>query len=149
MKFTLPSLTFAAVRPSAPPRPTPFRLRWLAAPAALALASCAIQPVGSGLSIDQARATVPPSSPECLTSKIKPVDPFPASAIPPGLLAQAKSGLVALRYDVIGGVPKNVDVVRSSPEGLYDAAARQHLSGYRDPAGGTARGCVMTVDIKF
>ncbi len=110
------------------------------------LASCAGKP---SLSVEQARAAVPPSSSECLASKIKPVDPFPASAIAPSLLAQQQSGLVALRYDVIDGVARNVDVIRSNPPGVYDEAAKRHLARYRDPAGGSAKECVMTVDIKF
>ena len=122
---------------------------WLCLSLCLALASCATRPDQQGLPTDQSRAAVPSSSPECLASKIQPVEPFPVSAIPAALLAQQRSGLVALRYDVIAGVPRNVDVIRSSPAGVYDDAARQHLARYHDPAGGTAKDCVMTVDIKF
>ncbi len=125
-------------------------LRRLGLAACVALLAACAGPSGMADGSDgRARAAVPPSSPECLASKIKPVDPFPASALPADLLAKARTGLVALRYDVIDGLPKNIDVVSSTPPGFYDDAARRYLATYRDPKGGTARGCVMTVDIKF
>lgn len=92
---------------------------------------------------------LPVSSAECLASKIKPSEPFPASAIPESAMARRQSGWVAIRYDVVAGVAQNPAVVASSPSGLYDAAALQHAARYRDPGKATVRGCVMIIDVKF
>jgi hypothetical protein len=119
----------------------------------LALAACATtssdKPGDAVLPLDQMRAKLPHSSPECLAKKLKPADPFPASAIPPEAMAKRQSGFVAIRYDVADGVAQNLELVGSSPPGLYDAAAMQHAARYRDPGRTTVRGCVMIIDIKF
>ena len=115
----------------------------------IVLASCATRPDEKASSLEGARATLPQSSAECLAQNLKPGEPFPASAIPEAVLRKAQSGWVAMRYDVIAGVAKNVVVVASSPAGVYDAAAVQHAARYRDPSGSTVRGCIMTIDIKF
>ena len=124
------------------------------------LASCASGPGSSGsgsgspnsqayVSLEEARATLPQSSAECLAQKLKDGDPFPASAIPESALSKKQSGWVAMRYDVIAGVAQNISVVTSRPAGVYDAAALRHASRYRDPSGSTVRGCVMTIEVKF
>jgi hypothetical protein len=119
----------------------------------LTLAACATTsggpPVNASLPLDQMRAKMPHSSPECLASKLRPADPFPASAIPPDAMAKRQSGFVAIRYDVADGVAQNLELVGSSPPGLYDAAAMQHAARYRDPGRTTVRGCVMIIDVKF
>jgi len=92
---------------------------------------------------------MPHSSPECLAKQLKPAEPFPASAIPAEAMTKRLSGFVAIRYDVADGVAQNLEVVGSSPPGLYDAAAMQHAARYRDPGRTTVRGCVMIIDVKF
>ena len=109
---------------------------------ALMLASCAT-PVPSTL------AEVPQASPECLAAKLRPAAPMPASAIPDDVLRKAQSGWVAVSYDVVAGKAENIKVVASNPPGLYDPYVLRHASSYTDPTGATARGCVMTTNIKF
>ncbi len=119
----------------------------------LALVACATRgpetpaapatPAGSGA------MAMPASSPECLAAKLKPSEPFLASAIPSDVLQKRQNGWVAVRYDVLAGKPENVHVAASNPVGLYDAYALQHALRYRDAGGATARGCVMTIDVKF
>lgn len=105
-------------------------------------------------------ATVPPSaaggsaeplqeSAECKAARLKPADPMPASALTPEMLRQARSGYVSMRYDVVRGRAEHVQVVLSNPPGLYDGIAVRHAQGYRDPGGGSARGCLMTVNVQF
>lgn len=89
------------------------------------------------------------SSAQCLARRLAPGAPFPAGDIPPTAMAQRQSGSVAIRYDVVDGVARNLVVVASNPPGLYDAAALQHAARYRDPARSTVAGCVMTIDIRF
>ena len=101
------------------------------------------------VSLDEARATLPQSSAECLAQKLKSGDPFPESAIPAAALSNRQSGWVAMRYDVIAGAAQNIAVVASRPAGVYDAAAVQHAARYRDPRGSTVRGCIMTIEVKF
>jgi hypothetical protein len=95
------------------------------------------------------KADIPFSSPECLAAKLRPGEPFPASAIPQAALAQRLSGWVAIRYDVLGGAAQNLVVVGSNPAGLYDAAALQHAARYRDPGKNNVRGCVTTIEVVF
>ena len=119
-----------------------------------ALASCATGPGSTTPSqpyvlLDQARALLPLSSPECVAQNLKPGEPFPASEIPPSALSNKLSGWVAMRYDVVAGLAQNIIVVESRPTGLYDAAALKHAARYRDPKGATVRGCVMTIEVKF
>ena len=99
--------------------------------------------------LEEARASLPQSSAECLAQKLKPGDPFPESAIPASALSNRQSGWVAMRYDVIAGAAQNIAVVESRPAGVYDAAAVQHAARYRDPRGSTVRGCIMTIEVKF
>ena len=99
--------------------------------------------------LEEARATLPQSSAECLAQKLKSGDPFPESAIPAAALSNKQSGWVAMRYDVIAGAAQNIAVVASRPAGVYDAAAVQHAARYRDPRGSTVRGCIMTIEVKF
>lgn len=118
---------------------------------ALVLAACA---TGTGTGERSAApAASPPglphSSAECLAAKIKPGEPFPASAIPGDVLRKAQSGWVAIRFDLVAGRAQNVAVAASNPAGLYDSYALQHAVKYRDPGGATVRGCVMTIDVKF
>ena len=116
----------------------------------LALTACAI-PTDHRLA--QPGAAAPPARPqssaECLAAKIKPGEPFPASAIPDEVLRKQQSGWVALRFDLVAGKTQNVVVVSSNPTGVYDSYALQHAIKFRDPAGTTVRGCVMTIDVKF
>lgn len=123
----------------------------LASAAAALLAACATpQPATPPVrSLEDARASLPQSSPECLAAKLKPSEPFTAAAIPPEVLKRAQNGWVAIRYDVIAGKAQNLAVVGSQPAGLYDAAALAHAARYREPAGTTVRGCIMTIDIRF
>lgn len=126
--------------------------------ACLALAACATDPGGSrsgpgagpaGAGGGDAASNLLYSSPECLARQLKPGDPFPASAIPPAAMAARQSGMVAIRYDVVDGVPQNLAIVASQPPGLYDAAALQHAGRYRDATRTTVKGCVMTIDVRF
>lgn len=102
----------------------------------LLLAACAAPPAGRHVPIDEARPTLPHSSPECLTANLPPAEPFPASAIPEAAMARRQSGWVAVRYDVVDGVARHV-------------AGLQHAARYRAPARGTVRGCVMVIDVRF
>ena len=95
------------------------------------------------------RSNLPFSSPECLAAKLPPGESFPASAIPAAALAGRQSGVVAIRYDVVAGVAQNLQLVSSSPAGLYDAAAMQHAAKYRAPPNSTVRGCVTIIEVKF
>ena len=121
----------------------------------LALAGCATPPAGGPApavaSPAAAAAAASPlhSSPECLAARLKPSDPFPASAIPEAALARRQSGWVAVRYDVVDGVARNLVVVGSTPPGLYDAASLDHAARYRDPGRATVGGCVMHIDVRF
>jgi hypothetical protein len=129
----------------------------------MALASCATttgtntnngttavaSPPDKYLPLDESRASLPTSSPECVAQKLKSGEPFPASAIPEAALSKKQSGWVAMRYDVVAGTAQNIKVVTSRPAGLYDAAALQHAAKYKDPTGSTVRGCVMTIEVKF
>ena len=119
----------------------------------LGLAACATtsgdKPVDASTPLEQLRAKMPHSSPECLAKKLKPADPFPASAIPSEAMTKRQSGFAAIRYDLADGVAQNLELVGSSPPGLYDAAAMQHAARYRDPGKTTVRGCVMIIDVKF
>ncbi len=116
----------------------------------LLLAACAgINTREGGAQRPVDKANLPFSSPECLAAKLPPGEPFPASAIPSAALANRQNGLVAIRYDVIAGVAQNLQVVSSSPAGLYDAAAVQHAAKYRGPVSSTVRGCVTAIEIKF
>jgi uncharacterized lipoprotein YmbA len=118
--------------------------------ACLVLAACATPPAADRyFPLDEARAGLPYSSPECLAKKLKPVDAFPAASIPAAALSNRQSGWVAIRYDLAAGVPWRVEVVGSSPPGLYDGAALQHVGRYRDSTKTTVAGCVTLIDVKF
>ena len=95
------------------------------------------------------RTNIPFSSPECLAAKLPAGEPFPASAIPASAQANRQSGLVAIRYDVVAGAAQNLQIVTSSPAGVYDAAAMQHAAKYRAPTSATVRGCVTVIEVKF
>ena len=123
---------------------------FLLAALGLCLAACAGTKVGDASAPQGAeRSNLPFSSAECLAAKLPPGEPFPASAIPAAAQANRQSGLVAVRYDVIAGVAQNLQVVSSSPVGLYDAAAMQHTAKYRAPTSVTVRGCVTIIDVTF
>lgn len=116
----------------------------------LFLAACAGTKVSdrdAPLAVD--KANLPFSSPECLAAKLPPGEPFPASAVPAAAQANRQSGLVAIRYDVVSGAAQNLQVVSSSPAGLYDSAAMQHAAKYRAPINSTVRGCVTVIEVKF
>ncbi len=115
----------------------------------LLLAACASAPTGGDSSTPISKANIPFSSPECLAAKLRQGEPFPASAIPAAALANRQSGWVAIRYDVLAGRAQNLAVVGSNPPGLYDAAALQHASTYRDPNKADVRGCVTTIEVTF
>ena len=116
----------------------------------LSLVSCVGTKIGeAGTPQAVERTNLPFSSPECLAAKLPPGEPFPASAIPAAAQSNRQSGVVAIRYDVVAGVAQNLQVVSSSPAGLYDAAAMQHASKYRAPVSSTVRGCVTLIDVKF
>jgi hypothetical protein len=102
-----------------------------------------------GPTLAQARAGLPPESPECLSPKIRKPDPLPASAIPEAVLRQARSGWTVLRYDLVAGRVSNLTVAASHPAGLYDPYALAHASRYADSSKASAKGCYMTVEIKF
>lgn len=126
---------------------------------ALALVACAgTQTGGAGASGGVGTVSAPAaadvtqlpfSSPECLAAKLPPGEAFPASAIPAAALANRQGGMVAIRYDVIAGVAQNLQVVSSSPAGLYDTAALEHAAKYRAPVSTTVRGCVTIIEVKF
>jgi hypothetical protein len=117
---------------------------------ALALAGCAGLKTSDSVSPQPVeRAGLPFSSPECLAAKLPPGESFPASAIPAAALANRQSGVVAIRYDLVGGAAQNLQVVASSPAGLYDSAAMQHTAKYKAPISSTVRGCVTVIDVKF
>lgn len=116
----------------------------------IALAACAgTKTAETGAVQGVERTALPFSSPECLAAKLPPGEPFPASAIPAAALASRLSGVVAIRYDVVAGVAQNLQVVSSSPAGLYDSAAMQHAAKYRAPHVLAVRGCVTVIDVKF
>ena len=116
----------------------------------LSLAACAGTKVGEvGAPQPVEKTNLPFSSPECLAAKLPAGEPFPASAIPVAAQSNRQSGVVAIRYDVVAGVAQNLQVVSSSPAGLYDSAAMQHAAKYRAPISATARGCVTIVEVKF
>ena len=116
----------------------------------LFLAACATAPrEAAPVSVDEARSKVPQTSAECLAQSPRAGEPFPASAIPTEAMSKRQSGLVAMRYDIISGVAQNIQVVASTPAGVYDAAALQHAAKYREPRGITVRGCIMTIEVKF
>ncbi|MDP3222413.1 MAG: hypothetical protein Q8M96_04680 [Rubrivivax sp.] len=121
----------------------------LALTLALVLGACATQTSEPYKPLAEAQAKLPQSSPECLAKKIKAGDPLPASAIPEATLQKRQSGWVAMRYDLTAGKPQNIEIVASHPAGLYDAPALEHAARYRDPAGTTVRGCVMSIEVKF
>lgn len=97
----------------------------------------------------QARSALPPESPECLSPKIGKPDPLPVSAIPDAVLRQLRSGWSVIRYDLVGGRVTNPVVAASNPAGLYDPYALAHAARYQDRSGANAKGCYMTVEIKF
>ena len=116
----------------------------------LSLVACAGTKFGEAVAPQAVeRTNLPFSSPECLAAKLPPGEPFPASAIPAAAQSNRQSGVVAVRYDVVAGVAQNLQVVSSSPAGLYDAAAMQHAAKYRAPSSPTVRGCVTIVEVKF
>ncbi len=125
------------------------RVSFALAGLSMLLASCAAPPPARYVSLDEARPTLPQSSPECLAAKLRSGEPFPAGDIPESALANRVSGWVAMRYDVIAGKAQNIAVVESRPAGVYDAAALRHAAKYREPTGATVRGCVMTIEVKF
>ena len=125
---------------------TPFLLS-LASPFVTACSSTKIEERGAAQSVESAK--LPFSSPECLAAKLPLGEPFPASAIPPAAQTNRQSGLVAIRYDVVAGAAQNLQVVTSSPSGLYDSAAMQHAAKYRAPTSINVRGCVTIVEVKF
>ena len=115
-----------------------------------ALIGCAATKAGDSIAPQPVeRASLPFSSAECLAAKLPPGEPFPASAIPSAAQSSRQSGVVAIRYDVVGGVAQNLQVVSSKPVGLYDTAAMQHAAKYRAPASSTVRGCVTIIEVKF
>jgi hypothetical protein len=95
------------------------------------------------------RTNMPGSSPECLAAKLPAGEPFPASAIPAAASESRQSGVVAVRYDLVAGTAQNLEVVFSSPAGVYDAAALKHAAKYRAPLTSTVRGCVTVIDVQF
>jgi hypothetical protein len=118
--------------------------------AAVLVAACAAPPAADRyVPLEEARTGLPYSSAECLAKKLKPVGPFPASAIPAEASSKRQSGWVAVRYDLAAGVVERPVVVGSSPAGLYDAAALQHVARYRDAGKTTVAGCVTLIDVKF
>ena len=115
----------------------------------LSLVACASPPSTDSTVKAESKAAVPFSSPECLAARLKPGEPFPAAAIPEAALSKRQSGWVAIRYDVVAGAAQNLELVGSSPAGLYDAAAMQHAAKYRDGGKANVRGCVTTIEVKF
>jgi hypothetical protein len=103
----------------------------------------------AGLTLAQARAALPPEPPECLSPKIRKPEPMPVNAIPEAVLRQARSGWSVVRYDLVDGRVRNLAVVASQPAGLYDPYALAHAARYVDTSGAQAKGCYMTVEIKF
>lgn len=113
----------------------------------LALASCATPPSSSSASGPGGAAIA--VSPECQAAQLRPADPMPVNLVPDEVLRQARSGWVAVRYDVVSGRASNAVVVASEPPGLYDAYVLRHARAYTEPTGATVRGCIMTTHIKF
>jgi len=50
---------------------------------------------------------------------------------------------------MVAGAAQNLEVVSSTPSGLYDAAAMQHAARYRAPTKVSVRGCVTIIEVKF
>ena len=124
--------------------------RLLATLVGISLAACAgTKTAETGVAQGVERTGLPFSSPECLAARLPPGEPFPASAIPAAASANRQSGVVAIRYDVLAGAAQNLQVVTSSPAGLYDSAALQHAAKYRAPHVLAVRGCVTVIDVKF
>lgn len=125
----------------------PLRLTLLVA--AATLAACAGVPTAPGANTGGIDPSLLKESPECAAAKLKPADPLPASALPEDVLRKAQTGFVAMRYDVVRGRAENVVVVASNPPGVYERYAVAHARNYRDPGGGSAPGCIMTIHIRF
>lgn len=117
----------------------------------LALAACATAPTPGPGAAGSASAgeDLLKNSAECEAARLKAPAPLPVSAIPDEVLRKRQSGWTTVRYDVVAGAPQNLRVVASSPPGLYDPYALRHAQAYSDPGGGSARGCIMTVNIRF
>ena len=115
----------------------------------LLLSACAVTTGDGTEGTQNARSASLFSSPECLAAKLQSGEPLPASAIPQAALDKRQSGSVAIRYDVIAGVARNLVVVSSEPAGLYDAVALNHAARYRDPGKTTVHGCVTIIEVKF
>lgn len=123
---------------------------------ALGLAACASAPAPApapgapgGQAVSAVGEDPLKNSAECEAARLKPPAPLPVSAISDEVLRQRQSGWTTVRYDVVNGQPQNLRVVSSSPAGLYDPFALRHARAYSDPGGGSARGCIMTVNIRF
>lgn len=119
----------------------------------LGLTACATAPgpgaAGGSAGASAAAEDLLRNSAECEAARLKAPAPLPVSAIPDEVLRQRRSGWVTVRYDVAAGRPQNLRVVASTPPGLYDPYALRHAQAYADPGGGSARGCIMTVNIQF
>lgn len=119
---------------------------------ALALSGCATGPGGAMPGAAAATAggeDLTRNSAECEAARLQPPAPMPVADLPDSVLKSRQSGWSTVRYDVVNGRPQNLRVVSSSPPGLYDPYALQHARRYSDPGGGSARGCIMTVNIRY
>jgi hypothetical protein len=85
----------------------------------------------------------------CKAANLRPASPLPVSALSEAVLRQAKSGWVAVRYDVVNGRAQNARVVSSNPPGLYDEVVLRHARTYTEPTGANVQGCIMTTHIRF
>ena len=104
------------------------RPRFLALLGALALAACA---TNDGVDFPDA----PPRAdqqPTCHDVAINYREAMESIAFPPGPRDKGVSGWVLLAYDLDGsGVARNLRVLKSSPPGVFDAAALRAYSDVR------------------
>lgn len=104
---------------------------------------------GSGGSAVGSAEDLTRNSAECEAARLPSPAPMPVGDLPDSVLRTRQSGWSTVRYDVVNGKPQNLRVVSSSPPGLYDPYALKHARTYSDPGGGSARGCIMTVNIRY
>jgi outer membrane biosynthesis protein TonB len=69
--------------------------------------------------------------------------------IPVGLVRDKRSAWAIVCYNMKGGVVTEAAVAASSPSGLLDKFALQHVRTHPNPAAPDASGCVMAIQISM
>lgn len=130
--LTRPSLTPLGMARVAPPREAPDidrRMRVRIAPATIAVpVAPAVRPTpitATGIAPAPLRSTIIPARPPTVVHSVAPA--YPVNALLAGV-----QGRVAIEFTVdAGGVPHDLRVLASGPNGVFDAAALQALSQWR------------------